>query len=76
MKNFYFTFMFKQVLLKNRYVKVSGETEHEARKHVFHYLGDKWGFSYNEEGFDKQIADYGLTEISIEEASKILYGGR
>ena len=76
MRNFYFTFMMKQYQLKNKYVIVASETEHEARKHVFHYLGDQWGFCYKEEGFDRQIEDFGLTEISLEEASKILYGGR
>lgn len=75
MKNFYFTFMIIQEQLRNKYVIVNHKTEHEARKHVFHYLGDKWAFCYKEEGFDRQIADYGLTEISLEEASKILYGG-
>lgn len=76
MNKFYFTFMFKQILLKNKYVVVESETEHEARKHVFHYLGDQWAFCYKEEGFDRQIQDFGLTEISLEEASKHLYGGR
>jgi hypothetical protein len=76
MNKFYFTFMFKQTLLKNKYVIVEANTEMDARKHVFHYLGDQCGFCYVEEGFDRQIQDFGLTEISLEEASKHLYGGR
>jgi len=62
----YFTFVGKQNILRNKYVKISG-TYSEARKKMCENFGDLWGFQYSEEDFLPQIEQYGLTEIGGEE---------
>jgi hypothetical protein len=67
--NWYFTFMFKQPLLKNRFVKITG-TANETRDTLYTIIGDKWGFQYDEEAFLPQIEHFHLTEVSLDELEK------
>jgi hypothetical protein len=61
--------MFKQPLLKSRFVKIAG-TCNETRTTLYNIIGDKWGFQYEEEAFLPQIDYYHLTEISLDELEK------
>lgn len=47
---YYFTFMQKQTLLKNKYIVIEGTYE-EARAIMVKNFGDKWGFQYDEAGW-------------------------
>jgi hypothetical protein len=64
--NWYFTFMFKQSLLKNRYVKLSGSCK-ETCSRLYNVIGDKWGMQYDEQQFMPQIVYFHLTEITLDE---------
>jgi hypothetical protein len=67
--NWYFTFMFKQPKLKNRYVKVPGSYS-DARSTLYDIIGEKFAFQYCEEDFLPLIDYYHLTEISLDELEK------
>ena len=67
--NWYFTFMFKQSKIKNRYVKVPGSYS-DARSILYGIIGEKFAFQYREEEFLPQINNYHLTEISLDELEK------
>lgn len=58
----YFTFMQKQSLLKDRYVKIYG-TMKEARKIMFENFGDNWANCYTCQNFESQIQKFGLREL-------------
>ena len=59
---FHFTFMSKQAFHK-RYVTINAANERQARDAMHDHFGDKWFTSYPEEGFGKQIIDFGLSEL-------------
>lgn len=69
MEHWYFTFMGKQPLLKDFYVKIEGNVN-ETRNKLCSIIGDKWGFQYNESDFLPQIKKYGLKKISIDDLAK------
>lgn len=73
MNKYYVTFMFKQTPLKNLYMVIESKSNYEARCIAVAWLGDQWGFIYEEEKFLPQIKEFGLSEISMEEASKLLF---
>lgn len=66
-QRWYFTFMEKQNLLKNKYVVIEG-TYSEARQKMFNNFGSTFAFQYSEEEWveeDGQTQDekYNLTEL-------------
>lgn len=72
MNNFYFTFGSNHVTsdgasLGQHYVKITAESEGEARDQMAQARGLKWSFSYPEEHFADQPAKYGLREVSLED---------
>ena len=62
MKNYYCTFGCGQVH-QNGYVKISANTENEAREEMFRRFGNKWCTSYTEKEFLPQIEKYNLREV-------------
>lgn len=58
MAKYYFTFMQKQTLLKNKFVVIEG-TYQEAREIMVANFGDKWAFQYDEKGW---LLDDGRTQ--------------
>ena len=58
MAKYYFTFMQKQTLLKNKFVVIEG-TYQEAREVMVANFGDKWALQYDEEGW---LLDDGRTQ--------------
>lgn len=52
--------------LTGRYSIVEAEDYSEARFIIHDIIGAHFAFCYNEEGFDTQIEDYGLTEVPLQ----------
>lgn len=50
MAKYYFTFMQRQPLLKNKFIVFEG-TYQEAREQMVANFGDLWGFQYDEKGW-------------------------
>jgi hypothetical protein len=61
-QNWYFTFMWKQRGLRDKYVKIHG-TFLDAREEMCIRHGVEWAFQYSEEEFLPQIEEYKLEEL-------------
>ena len=61
---FYFTFAFNSNL-RNNYIKINAASYNEAREMMIASRGLCWAFQYDQYDFQKQIAAYGLTEVSL-----------
>lgn len=58
MAKYYFTFMQRQPLLKNKFIVFEG-TYQEAREQMVANFGDLWAFQYDEQGW---VLDDGRTQ--------------
>ncbi len=61
MKPFYFTFMQKQGLLKDKFVCIHAPDEDAARQIMSESFKDFWGFCYGAEQFAGQQEQFNLT---------------
>lgn len=58
MENFYFTFGQNHYhpstgeSMRNYWIKITANNENDARNVMFEKFGEKWCFSYTEEGFE------------------------
>ena len=57
----YFTFMYEQHELHNKYVCMEGDWMH-SRMEMFKYFGDQWAFQYTQEEFNVAVEKFSLIE--------------
>ena len=59
---YYATFMQRQAT-KNHFIMITADNEEQARDAMFEHFGNKWMTVYEEDGFEKQIIDFKLSEL-------------
>ena len=63
MQTFYGTFGFGDLDLRYKFVKIEAESREQAQEMMFHRFGQKWSMLYDEEQFDGQVEQFGLSEL-------------
>lgn len=69
LKTYYFTFMQRQVELKNSYAKIIAPTNIAAREIMFALFSDRWAFQYNSEE-EAGVNEFNLTKLDLTELAK------
>lgn len=69
---FFVTFPFKFISLRNKYARVSGTYE-QAREEIVSALDDQWAFMYPIEELEYQVEMFHLEEVTLERASELIF---